>query len=362
MANNQNHKSSSISALMRALKIFYLVIFIISLVVVVLFIVFKVTVKPPEVNTSDTVVVTLPPDTSDTPDTPDTPSTTDPVTPPDDEPGDVTPPPTVTTIELKRKKDFHTFLLLGTDDGNGNADTIMVGSYDLSSNRICVVSVPRDTLVDVSRTTKKLNGAYGMGGVEQVLDELQPILGFRPDHYISIDIQAFVEVVDVLGGVDYYVPEDMFHNDGAGFIIDLKEGQQLLDGHKALQLVRYRGYQNADLGRIQTQQKFIRQLADQVLSWSTVTSINEFAKIFTRYFNTDLTVTELAFFGISALSLDFSSDITFATLPGDGMTTYLDIPYYYELYPEECRATINSTINPYTTDIPAAMTNIFQVD
>lgn len=344
---------------MRALKIFYLVIFILSAIVVVLFIVFKATVKPPEVSATDTVIVTIQPDT---PNTPDTPSTPDIGTPPDNGPDNDTPAPTVTTIELTRKKDFHTFLLLGTDDGNGNADTIMVGSYDLSSNRICVVSIPRDTLVDVSRTVKKLNGAYGLGGVEQILDELQPILGFRPDHYISVDIQAFVEVVDVLGGVDYYVPEDMYHNDGAGFIIDLQEGQQLLDGHKALQLVRYRGYQNADLGRIQTQQKFIRQLAKQVLSWSTVSSINDFAKIFSRYFDTDLSVTELAYFGISALTLDFSSGITFATLPGDGMTTYLDVPYYYELYPEECRSIINSTVNPYTTDITAAMTNIFQVN
>ena len=320
MAYKPKHQATGNRILPTVLKVLYLTLVALCAVIVVLFIVYKATIKPPEVESTDKIEIIV---------------QQEPTTNSDGTVSE-TPAPTVTTIELTRKKDFHTFLLLGTDDGNGNADTIMVGSYDLKNKKISVVSVPRDTLVDVSRKIKKINAAYGVGGVDQMLDELKPILGFRPDHYITIDIQAFVEVVDELGGVNFYVPEDMFHNDGAGFIIDLKEGQQLLDGNQALQLVRYRGYQNADLGRIQTQQKFIRQLAKQVLAWSTVSSINEFAKIFSTYVDTDLTVTELAYFGIAALDLDFTSDVTFTTFPGDGMTTYLGIPYYYELYPEEC--------------------------
>lgn len=348
MAYKPKHQAAGNRVLLSVLKVLYLVLVALCAVIVILFIVYKAAVKPPEVDTTDKVEIIV---------------QKEPTVNPDGTLSD-TPAPTVTTIELTRKKDFHTFLLLGTDDGNGNADTIMVGSFDLKNKKISVVSVPRDTLVDVSRKMKKINAAYGVGGVDQMLDELKPILGFRPDHYITVDIQAFVEVVDELGGVNYYVPEDMYHNDGAGFIIDLKEGQQLLDGHQALQLVRYRGYKNgsSDLGRMQTQQKFIRQLARQVLSWSTVSSIKEFANIFSTYFDTDLTVSELAYFGIAALGMDFSSDITFATFPGDGMTTYLGIPYYYELYPEECLNIINNTVNPYTTNITDAMTNIFQVD
>ena len=348
MAYKPKHQAGGNPALLSILKIFYLILVALCAIVVVLFIVYKTAVKPPEVESTDKIEIIVQPESTSNPDG----TTSD------------TPEPTVTTIELIRKKDFHTFLLLGTDDGNGNADTIMVGSFDLKNNKISVVSVPRDTLVDVSRKIKKINSAYGMGGVEQMLDELKPILGFRPDHYITVDIQAFIEVVDELGGVNYYVPEDMFHEDGAGFTIDLKEGQQLLDGYQALQLVRYRGYKNgsADLGRMQTQQKFIRQLAKQVLSWSTVSSIKNFANIFKTYVETDLTVSELAYFGIAGLNLDFSSDLTFTTFPGDGLTTYLGVPYYYELYPEECLKIINNTVNPYTTDITDAMTDIFQVD
>ena len=348
MSYNPKHQTAGIRILPIILKVIYLILVALCALIVVLFIVYKTTVKPPELESAEQVEVIV---------------QKDPVTKPDGTVDD-TPAPTVTTIELTRKEDFHTFLLLGTDDGNGNADTIMVGAFDLKNNKISVVSIPRDTLVDVSRKIKKINSAYGIGGVEEMLDELKPILGFRPDHYITVDIRAFVEVVDELGGVNYYVPEDMFHNDGAGFIIDLKEGQQLLNGHQALQLVRYRGYKNgsSDLGRMQTQQKFIRQLARQVLSWSTVSSINEFAAIFSNYFDTDLTVSELAYFGIAALGLDFSSDITFATLPGRGDASYLGIDWYYELDEAGALSMINSTVNPYTTDITDSMTNIFQVD
>lgn len=333
------------------LKILYIILFAISALIVLGFLVFKLTVQPPDVGPG---VVDVPivnpskaPVQSDDPNTPNT-----------DE-SQITPEPMVT--QMVRKEEFHTFLLIGTDDGNGNADTIMVGAYDVKNNKISVLSVPRDTLVDVSRTVKKINSSYGMGGIDQVLDELQPILGFRPDHYIKVDIRAFVEVVDILGGVSFYVPEDMYHED-IGFIIDLKKGTQWLDGQKALQLVRYRGYQNADLGRIQTQQRFLQQISKQVLSWSTVTKVNEFAQVLSKYFDTDLSVTELAYFGTCALTLDFNTDVVFATLPGHGDQSYKGINWYYELYPDEALSLINATVNPYTTPISSGMVNMFTVD
>lgn len=348
MANQRKHAPTPGRVALAGLKILYILLFVICAIIVVLYFAFKIMVKPPAVEEPPAVEITVRP-------------TDDPSTPDEDESQQVDAEPEITTIQLVRKEQFHTFLLMGSDDGNGNADTIMVGSYDVKNNKISVISIPRDTLVDVSRTVKKINGAYGAGGVEQLMDELTPILGFRPDHYIKVDIKGFEEVVDELGGVSYYVPCDMYHNDGAGFIIDLKEGTQWLDGDKAIQLVRYRGYANADLGRIQTQQKFLQQIAKQVLSVSSVTKVNEFARILSKYFDTDLSITELAYFGTAALSLDFSGDVTFATLPGDGTASYKGINWYYQLYPEECLEIINRTVNPYTTDITAEMTNIFQV-
>lgn len=342
--------------LLSLLKFCYFLLFAAATLIVVLYLVFRIVVRAPQVE--EEVTVTLPaaaeqlkdeiPEISSVPADPDPDVTAE-------------PEPTPEVITLTRREGVYTFLLMGCDDGNGNADTIMVGSFDTANGKISVLSVPRDTLVDVSRTVKKINAAYGIGGVEQLLDELEGILGFRPDHYIKVDLNAFVAVVDHLGGVSFYVPEEMHHNDGAGFIIDLQQGTQWLSGEQAMQLVRYRGYANADLGRIQTQQKFLKELAKQLISRSTLSDVDDYAAMLNKYLDTDLSVTELAWFGTKAFSLDFTADISFATLPGDGSASYKGINWYYELDAGAARELINSTVNPYTTDIPAALQRIFQV-
>lgn len=261
-----------------------------------------------------------------------------------------------------RKGDWYqTFLLLGTDDGNGNADTIMVASFDTKNHKAAVISIPRDTLVDEPRKVKKINAAYGVGGTEELLREVSELVGFPVDHYITVDIAAFVEVVNELGGVSFYVPCDMYHDDGAGFIINLKQGTQWLNGQQALQLVRYRGYANADLGRIETQQKFLKEMARQTLKVSNLTKINRFAEIFSRNVETDLSLTDIIYFATEALALDFSEDISFHTLPGNGQVHYGGVRYYYQLYPEQTLELFNQYINPYTTDLTMDMVEIYQV-
>lgn len=342
--------------IMTILKVLYFILFAVAAFIVVLYIAYKVVIKPPEL---ENTVVEVPINATELVDNDAQPSPA-PVEDPDAETS-TTPEPTPQVTRMVRKEEFYTFLLMGSDDGNGNADTIMVGSYDVKNGKVSVLSVPRDTLVDVSRTVKKINAAYGAGGVEQVMDEVSDVLGFQIDHYLKVDIRAFKAIVNQLGGVSFYVPCDMHHNDGAGFIIDLKQGTQWLDGDKALQLVRYRGYVSADIGRIQTQQKFLQQLAKQLVSRSSLSDINAYAKILDTYLDTDLSLTELVWFGSKALYLDFSNDITFGTLPGDGSARYKGVSSYYELYPTEALELINATVNPYTTDITPDMVNMFQV-
>lgn len=338
-------------------KSLYIALFAIACFVLVLFVVFKVAVKPPEVEQNVEVTLPTKPNSSGIGAIIDAANKME-----DEQQQPEDPEPVETPVEevitLERKEDFFTFLLVGVDDGNGNADTIMVGAYDVANGKVNVLSVPRDTLVNVSRTTKKINAAYGIGGVDQLMDEVSSILGFRPDHFLKVDIRGFKAIVNQLGGVSFYVPEDMFHEDGAGFTIDLKEGSQWLDGDQALQLVRYRGYASADLGRIQTQQKFLQQLAKQLVQRSSIGDIDDYANILATYLDTDLSVTELVWFGSKALYLDFGNAISFHTLPGDGQTKYGAIRSYYGLYADEARALINSTVNPYTTDIPASLQDI----
>ena len=210
---------------------------------------------------------------------------------------------------------------------------------------------------------KKINAAYSAGGIEGVLGEVSQLLGYPVDHYIIVDLRAFQALVDAVGGVDFNVPINMNYDDPTQNLhIHLKAGMQHLDGAKALQLVRFRsGYANADIGRINTQQQFLSALAKKVISWGSVSKIDEFVKIFSQYVKTDLTVGNLAYFGYQALDLDLATGVSLNTLPGNGLVSYKGIHYYYELYPEKTLAIINGGLNPYDKEITQETAHIFQV-
>lgn len=341
---NQTGRRGASHHALRALKGIYWFVFAVSLVIVVGYTAFMMFAKAPEIKTEVPIVPVLAP-------------TDDPATPTDE--SAVTPDPD----GLQRREGCHTFLLLGMDDGNGNTDTIMVLTYDVPNQKVSVASVPRDTLVDVPRTVKKINAAYSAGGIEGVQREVSTLLGYPVDHYIIVDLRAFKALVDAVGGVDFNVPINMNYDDPTQDLhIHLKAGLQHLDGTKALQLVRFRsGYANADIGRVNTQQQFLAALAKKILSWGSVTKINEFIEIFSQYVKTDLTVGNLAYFGYQALELDTTAGVTMSTLPGNGQVSYKGINYYYQLYPERTLEIINNGLNPYNKDITPEMTNIFQV-
>lgn len=328
------------------LKVLYWILFAVSAVVVGLYIAFCMIVRPP-----DKVIPTQPPATVA--------PTDDPATATDE--GYVAP---TQEVGHRLKEDCHTFLLIGMDAGNGNTDTMMVVTYDVKNQHVGVVSVPRDTLVDVPRTIKKINAAYAAGGIEETQREVSELLGFSVDHYVIIDLRGFKALVDALDGVDFDVPVTMNYDDPTQDLhIHLNKGMQHLDGAKALQLVRFRsGYANADIGRIETQQKFLTALAKKLLSWKSVTKINDFINIFAQYVKTDLTVGNMAYFGLAALDLDVSTGVSMGTLPGNGLVSYKGIPYYYELYPQETLELVNSVgLSPYEEPLTLEDMNIFQV-
>lgn len=263
-----------------------------------------------------------------------------------------------TDSNAKRKSNFYTFLICGTDDGNGGTDTIMVAGYDTKNQQMYVVSVPRDTLVDVDWTTKKINSTYNYGGVDLLKKELSRLMGFTVDFTVKVDLKGFRDIVDTVGGVDFNVPQDMRWPDP---YINLKKGQQHLDGEHALMLVRMRHcYADQDIGRIGTQQEFLKALVKQTLRISNASKIPEMAKIFKEYVTTDLSTGNMIWFGKEALGLD-TEDIHFATLPGDGSKKY-EGKTYYVLDPEKSLEIINGTVNPFKADITLSQTHILTGD
>ena len=141
-----------------------------------------------------------------------------------------------------RRDGCSTILLAGTDKSGDRTDTVMLLSVDRSAKRLTLLSIPRDTKVNSTYTPHKINIAYGVNGKDQegmeaLMDYVTELVGFRPDGYVLIDLDVFVDLVDKMGGVKFDVPCDMDYSDPAqDLTIDLKAGMQRLNGPRALPL------------------------------------------------------------------------------------------------------------------------------
>ncbi|WP_069789597.1 LCP family protein [Cyanobacterium sp. IPPAS B-1200] len=201
----------------------------------------------------------------------------------------------------------------------GRSDSMMLLRLDPRKNEVVVLSIPRDTRTSVEGVgITKINDANAYGGASLATESVSNLLnGVEIDRYVRINVQGVEKLIDALGGVDFYVPKDMKYTDHSQRLyIDLQEGQQQLDGQKALQLLRFRYDALGDVGRVQRQQALIRALTEQALSPKTVLRIPEILGIVRSHIDTNLGTNELiamaAFMGQKS-----RSDFQMVMLPGD---------------------------------------------
>lgn len=181
-------------------------------------------------------------------------------------------------------------------------DTIIVAEYDPQYQQASMLSIPRDTFVGTSRSTAtpsdKINSIYCYSP-EKLLRKVNELTGLNIKYYLTVDTSAFREIVDAVGGVTFNVPIDMKYDSNKQKLhINLKAGEQLLDGDKAEQLVRFRhnndgstypySYGMEDLGRMKTQREFLKALAKKTLSFENIFKINEFLDIAKKYVETNM--------------------------------------------------------------------------
>jgi len=191
-------------------------------------------------------------------------------------------------------------LLLGKSQNL--TDTIMLASYDPKKQEAALLSIPRDTFVGENKNTAdawdKINAVY-QTGVENLLEDVRNITGINVQYYIMVDTKALKVLVDEIGGVTFNVPINMKYDDKKQNLhINLKAGEQLLDGDKAEQVVRFRHNNNGttypveygteDIGRMRTQREFLKALAKQTLVPKNITKIPEFIDIAKEYVRTNL--------------------------------------------------------------------------
>lgn len=191
-------------------------------------------------------------------------------------------------------------LLLGQSEYM--TDTIIVAEYDPQYQQASMLSIPRDTFVGTSRssatTSDKINSIYQYSP-EKLLRKVNELTGLNIQYYLTVDTKALREIVDAVGGVTFNVPIDMkYDSSRQNLHINLKAGEQLLDGDKAEQVVRFRhnndgstypySYGMEDLGRMKTQREFLKALAKKILSFENIFKINELIDIAQKYVKTNM--------------------------------------------------------------------------
>lgn len=245
----------------------------------------------------------------------------------------------------ERKPNFYTILVSGLDNHNGGSDTNILVAVDAENNKIHGVSIPRDTKAVINGKNHKINFAYNSGGIDLLAQTLTDQLGIPVDYTVCVDLQGFVALVDAIDGVPFDVPIDMNYEDPyQDLYIHISKGYQTLSGAEALKVVRFReGYATQDIGRMETQQKFLKAVAKKMLTVENWDKVDDFVKIFNTYVETDLTLGNLGWLGREAISMGADA-ITFSTLPSEW-----HYPYIY-LDPEATLTLVNESLNPYVED------------
>lgn len=250
----------------------------------------------------------------------------------------------------ERRENTYTILVSGIDNGNGGSDTNILVAVDAEAGRIHGVSIPRDTKAIINGDPHKINYAYNHGGTALLADTISHQLGIPVDFTVTVDLNGFIDLVDAIGGVDFYVPINMDYDDPLqNLSIHYTEGMHHLTGQQAMEVVRFRqnndgtGYGSQDIGRMQTQQNFLKAVAKQTLTLSNLDKVGSFAKIFRDSVDTDLSLGNLAWLGSEAISMGVDN-ITFSTLPGEWKS-----PYIY-LDREAVLTLVNEHLNPYVED------------
>ena len=270
-----------------------------------------------------------------------------------------------------RKDGVYTFLLAGRDVVSSSTDTILLLSYDTVNKTIQGLNIPRDTMINTSASSKRINSVYARNrgssdlpeaqrveaGMEALKQEVAKITGITPDYYVLIEWEAVGELVDALGGVYFEVPFDMDYDDPYQDLhIHQEAGYRKLSGDDAMQVIRWRknntGSSGGDVARLEIQQEFLKAVAAECLKPATLLKIPELARIFTEKVDTDLSVGNILALAQRAVGMDPDTGVSFETAPIADSFTY-NSAAMITLDGEGILEIVNSGMNPYQRDIDA---------
>ena len=227
----------------------------------------------------------------------------------------------------------------GADQSNYRTDSIILVRVDPPNKKVTLISIPRDTMVDMDEHGKqKINAAYSFGGAAYMVQVVSKLAGVNISHYAELNFEQFTSIVDTLGGVEVTLPVAVSDMDYAG--IDLPAGTQTLNGEEALGLCRsrhaYDAYGGGDYYRSANQRMVIAAIIRKVLesdptTWPSL--ISQLADSVT----TDLSATDILSLANQFKDLDTENDIYSGSVPTTSQ--YID-NLWYEVVDEDAWKTM----------------------
>lgn len=269
-----------------------------------------------------------------------------------------------------RKPGVFTFLVAGKDVVSGGTDTMLLITYDTKEKKIYGVNLPRDTMINTTATSKRLNAVYTRNrgskdlpekervelGMQALKKEVAKITGIMPDFYVLVEWEAIGELVDAIGGVYFEVPFLMEYNDAMQDLHIYQEpGYRLLKGTDAMQVIRFRKNDDrtislGDVGRLKIQQDFLKVVAKKCLQPATLLKLPELSKIFMENVTTDLTTSNILALAQRAIGMDTENNVSFQTLPLAASFLYKSAALV-TLDADKILEIVNDGMNPYLRDI-----------
>lgn len=246
------------------------------------------------------------------------------------------------------------FLLMGIDDQDGSGgvakvkekkiegedshkptgkrtDTMILCKFDFETGDITMLSIPRDSRVNIRgrKGKERINHAHSYGGPYLAMKTVKDFLNLDLEYYVTVDYLAVREIVNAIDGVDIDVPRRMYYNDPTDnppLLIDIQPGQQTLDGDKSLEYLRFRSYPDGDLGRVAAQQLFMKEFMNQALKPKNILALPKMVKTYYDYVDTNIPLNIIGKGALAANKINLDNMKT-ATLPGVGK--YIgDISYF----------------------------------
>ncbi len=235
---------------------------------------------------------------------------------------------------------YTNILILGLDEGadwttadieasGKNADVLLLLSFDNTTGRVRFISIPKDTWITLpTGGNRRIGNLYQDGGATLCVRQVSSLLNLSVHQYIAVDMSTFADLINILGGIDLYVEEDMNYDDPDGdFSIHLQRGYQHLNGGEVQGYLRYRSSILGDYGRVQRQQKFLKAFYDKILQLETIPKLPQIADIFQNKIETSAEIFDSAHLANVVRKLSSEPPIT-VMLPGeeseDGSIWYPD--------------------------------------